>query len=128
MDFASILNEWDKRSPQNTNFSKDEENLEENMDNERRRLLLKKPDAYIDLHGLIQEEAWDNLDEFFKRSRSKGFEKVLVIHGKGNHSKSEGVLGELCRKYIEQCPFAGTSGHNSGAKGGSGATWVLLKH
>jgi hypothetical protein len=31
------------------------------------------------------------------------------------------------RKYIEKCPFAGESGHEKAANGGTGATWVLLK-
>ncbi|MCL2834952.1 MAG: Smr/MutS family protein [Treponema sp.] len=125
MNFETILKKWDS-APHEEIHSKDDSE-EENRDIERRRLLTKKPDAFLDLHGLTQDEAWDKLDEFFKRSRARGLEKVLVIHGKGNHSMNEGVLGDLSRKYIEQCPFAGTSGHNSGARGGSGATWVLLK-
>jgi len=127
MNFAEILDEWDRRSPQTNIIIKDDADPEENKINEQRRILNKRPDASIDLHGLTQEEAWDKLDVFFRRSRSKGYEKVLVIHGKGNHSKNEGVLRDLCRKYIEHCPFAGASGRTSASKGGSGVTWVLLK-
>jgi len=127
MNFADILNEWDRRTPQKDIFKKDDEILEATKDNERRRLLNKKPDAVLDLHGLTQDEAWDKLDVFFRKSRARGLEKVLLIHGKGNHSKNEGVLKELCRKYIEECRFAGASGRNPAANGGSGTTWVLLK-
>ena len=126
MDFAQILAEWDKRAPQKAVLDKDDE-IQGEKENRRQRLLNKKPDALIDLHGQTQEEAWENLDEFFRKSRARGHEKVLLIHGKGNHSKNEGVLRELCRKYIELCPFAGESGRNSASKGGSGTTWVLLK-
>ena len=123
MNFGDILAEWDK---QNVGpYVKDEEKQEEKRNERQRRLLRKKPDDVIDLHGLSQDEAWNALDEFFSRCSSMGFEKVLIIHGKGNHSDSEGVLKEVSRKFIERCPFAGASGRNS--TGGRGATWVLLK-
>ena len=126
INFADILDEWDRRKT--TDYVKDEENPEEDKIRKRRRLLNKKPDAVIDLHGLTQDEAWNALDGFFSHGNSMGFEKVLVVHGKGNNSKNEGVLREVTRKFIELCPFAGKSGHNPGSSGGSGATWVLLKH
>jgi len=126
MDFSEILDKWEKQSPQKDVYRKDDE-IPEAREDERRRLIQKKPDSSIDLHGLTQDEAWDKLDNFFRISRSRGHEKVLIIHGKGNHSKNEGVLRELCRRYIEYCTFAGASGCNSASKGGSGATWVLLK-
>ena len=125
-NFADILDEWERRK--STDYIKDEENPEEDKARERRRLLRIKPEAEIDLHGLTQEEAWNALDGFFSHSNSMGFEKILIIHGKGNNSKKEGVLREVTRKFIELCPFAGKSGHNPGSSGGSGATWVLLKH
>jgi len=128
MNFADILDKWDRRTPQKEIFRKEEDIQEARNDSERRRLLNKKPDAILDLHGLTQEEAWDKLEIFFRKSRAGGCEKVLLIHGKGNHSKNEGVLKDLCRKYIEYCHFAGASGRNSASGGGSGATWVLLKN
>ncbi|MDR1901521.1 MAG: Smr/MutS family protein [Treponema sp.] len=93
----------------------------------RRRLMAKKPDAVIDLHGLTQDEAWKELEDFFHTGIEMDFEKVLIIHGKGNHSDGEGVLRNLCRKFIEHCPFAGESGYGASSTGGKGATWVLLK-
>jgi DNA-nicking Smr family endonuclease len=93
-----------------------------------RRLLAKRPDGVIDLHGLNQDEAWNSLESFFQEGRRRGFEKILIIHGKGNHSIQEGVLKETVRKFIERCPFAGESGHENAALGGTGATWVLLKN
>jgi DNA-nicking Smr family endonuclease len=93
----------------------------------RRRLLRKKPDGFIDLHGLTRDEAWTALEDFFRESRQRGFEKLLIVHGKGNHSEGDAILRELCREFIETCPFAGEMGHNPGADGGTGSTWVLLK-
>ncbi|MCL2093932.1 MAG: Smr/MutS family protein [Treponema sp.] len=69
------------------------------------------------------------MDSFFTQSHARGFEKILIIHGKGNHLKGgqEGVLRDLCRRFIESCSFAGESGYSSAKEGGTGSTWVLLK-
>ena len=56
-----------------------------------------------------------------------GAEKVLVVHGKGNHSEGESVLKRTTREFVERCPFAGESGQAEVRLGGSGATWVALK-
>jgi DNA-nicking Smr family endonuclease len=91
----------------------------------RRRALARRPDAVIDLHGLNRDQAWAALEEFFENSRRQGFHKLILIHGKGNHSPGGAVLRRTAREFIERCPFAGESGQ--GAAGGAGATWVLLK-
>jgi len=95
---------------------------------ERRRLLrLKAPDATLDLHGLTRDEAWDRLSLFFNDAKRQKLEKVLIVHGKGNHSPGEAVLKKTTREFIERCPHAGESGKADARRGGSGATWVLLK-
>jgi DNA-nicking Smr family endonuclease len=126
MDYNNILNKWLDKNGVN---DKDAESAETkaNPADRRRRLLRKESDASLDLHNLTQDEAWQALDTFFRAGKQQGFEKLLVIHGKGNHSGSEAVLKDLTRKYIENCPFAGESGHGPSAAGGSGTTWVLLK-
>ena len=131
MDFGAILDKWEKRAPAGSVCLKDTGEPDEriNAGERRRRLLRKKPDAFIDLHGLTGDEAWTALGVFFEESRIKGYEKVLVIHGKGNHlsGKNEAVLKEQTRRFIEACRFAGESGHSAARDGGSGATWVILK-
>ena len=136
MDFGAILDEWDKRSPVTPGTIKDKDTETENNSTaayrseaaaRRRRLMRTPPDAVVDLHQHTREEAWIILDNFFTKSKELGYEKLLIIHGKGNHEGSDGVLKELTRKYIESCPFAGESGYNLGVSGGSGATWVLIK-
>jgi DNA-nicking Smr family endonuclease len=131
MDFGEILNQWEHRAPASA-YRKDREteSVWETPPERRKRLLRKRPDGTIDLHGLSRNEAWDALAVFFDNAREKGFEKLLVIHGKGNHTDQEnsGVLKETVRNFIERCPFAGESGHNGASGGGTGSTWVLLKN
>jgi len=93
----------------------------------RHRLRNKKPDAELDIHGKSRDEAWQELEVFFGGAKEKGFEKILIIHGKGNHSPGESVLKRVVMDFIERCPFAGESGKGKSAVGGEGATWVLLK-
>jgi DNA-nicking Smr family endonuclease len=119
------LTEWLRLNPV---YDKDAEAGEAAAPGERRRRLLRKrPDAVLDLHGLSRDEAWNALELFFEDSRRRGLEKVLIVHGKGNHSEGEGVLRRLTARFVENCPFAGESGQSPAAEGGSGAAWVILK-
>ncbi|MDR0502121.1 MAG: Smr/MutS family protein [Treponema sp.] len=98
----------------------------------RRRLLHALPDDILDIHGLSCEKALISLHAFFDRAKENGYEKLRIIHGKGNHTQSGtggsgAVLGDTVRAFIEKCPFAGESGYEKAVNGGSGATWVLLK-
>ena len=125
---ADILNAWLRV---NGVFDKDAEPagstaLSEQRER-RRRLRRKKPDASLDLHGKTRDEAWLAMDGFFRLSQQQGLEKLLIIHGKGNHSRGETALKRVVRDYIERCAFAGESGQADALQGGSGATWVLLK-
>ena len=125
MDFGDILNKWEK----NAVYDKDAEEGEKtvNAHENRRRLRNKRPDAEIDIHGFTRDEAWQALETFFYESKANGCEKILVIHGKGNHSTGESVLKRTVLEFIEHCPIAGESGRGKAAAGGEGATWVLLK-
>ncbi|MCL2067529.1 MAG: Smr/MutS family protein [Treponema sp.] len=138
MDFGDILDKWERRKPPNLMeallnegnvYDKDNaaENVKLRHSADRRRLRSRKPDDVLDIHGLTRDQAWLSLDSFFERGRSSGFEKLRIIHGKGNHSKDEAVLRKTVLDFIEQCQFAGESGYEKASGGGSGATWVLLK-
>jgi len=126
MNFEDILNKWEKN---NGIYDKDMEaqKVQTSPQERRSRLKNKKPDAELDLHGLTRDEAWQALEFFFNDSKRKGLEKILVIHGKGNHSKNEAVLKRIVMEFIEDCPFAGESGRGKTFAGGEGTTWVLLK-
>jgi DNA-nicking Smr family endonuclease len=157
MDFGDILDAWDKQTAhsgkkreavstsgekipaadpvmawfkENGVFDKDAESLEaeeRRSVERRRRLRLKKPDATLDLHGFKRNDAWAAMETFFAECRGQDMEKVLLIHGKGNHSEGEAVLKRAVIQFIEKCPYAGESGHPRAELGGNGATWVLLK-
>jgi DNA-nicking Smr family endonuclease len=149
MDFGAILEQWDNQqgrtvpaehSPEkkvnpidswirkNGIHDKDaEEGGTEGAAEKRRRLRNMKPQATLDIHGMTRDEAWRALEFFFSESLRQDREKILVIHGKGNHTAGEPVLKRTVMEFIERCPNAGESGRGDAASGGQGATWVLLK-
>ena len=107
-----------------------EEAEERSRLNDRNYLLNMNPEAFIDLHGLHQDEAEERLNYFIGDCMRRGLHKVMIIHGKGIHTKgSDPVLGELVRRFIERDKRCGASGHpKTKQDGGNGATWVLLKN
>jgi len=111
----------DKDSQADTDLAREKEAAGER----RRRLRNKKPDDSIDIHGLTSDEAWIALESFFNYSHRRGLEKVLIIHGKGNHSRDKAVLKQCVREFTEKNPYAGECGQSE--TGGSGTTWVILK-
>ena len=134
MKFGDILDQWDKQGRGfrgNGVYDKDADNPAADDRAEslarRRKLRAKRPDAVLDLHGLTCDEAWLSLEEFFRAGKQRGLEKLLIIHGKGNHSRGGPVLDRTGRDFIERVPLAGESGRGDTASGGSGVTWVLLK-
>ena len=85
-------------------------------------------DETLDLHGLTQDEAETALETFISNAKRHGYRKVLIIHGKGIHSKDgEGVLGRLVQNFITRDKRCGASGHPKNAEGATGATWVVIK-
>jgi DNA-nicking Smr family endonuclease len=154
MDFGEILEAWEKRQNASAggnadNTSKKERALmekwlaseeawkyydkgEEFEDQEepapRSRLRRLPPEAHLDLHGLTRDEALRRLDRFIKESVRRELKKVLIIHGKGNHSREGAVLRNTVQEYLRDSPLAGETGNPGRELGGSGATWVLLKN
>jgi DNA-nicking Smr family endonuclease len=134
MDFGIILDRWNKTGGNaGTVYNKDAEPPfaagPRYASIRRKRLLRKSPDAALDLHGLSRDEAWEAMAAFFDEAKRRALEKILLVHGKGNHSRTgeEPVLKRTVREFIERCPFAGESGAAASAQGGAGSTWVLLK-
>ena len=72
-------------------------------------------------------EAEEAIDRFIREAKSRGLEKVLIVHGKGNHSLGEPVLKRVVRAFLEKCPLTGAFGVADRSEGGRGATWVLLR-
>lgn len=94
----------------------------------REYLRTMRPEARIDLHGLTRDEAWARLNSFVNDCIRRNLKKILIVHGKGNHSHgSDPVLGPMVRTFIEQNKSLGSSGHPDRSMGGTGATWVIIK-
>ncbi len=84
-------------------------------------------EATLDLHGLTRDEAWTQLDLFIGECKRRKLRKVLIVHGKGNHSPEAPVLSAVVRNFIERDYRLGASGHPDKNEGGRGATWVIIK-
>jgi len=85
------------------------------------------PQAELDLHGLSGLEAEQAIEAFVLEARDRGLSKVLLIHGKGNHSPGQPVLERVVRSFLEKCPHTGAFGKADRARGGRGATWVRIR-
>jgi DNA-nicking Smr family endonuclease len=97
----------------------------------RHRLKAKAPDARLDLHGKTSDEALLSLERFFEDAQRRGWEKVLIIHGKGLHSskldRGRNTLAHTVQAFLDACPSAGERGRPPEREGGQGAVWVLIK-
>lgn len=127
-DFSRHLNNYLDKHPGWDHLLREKEADEQHFPGEERSKLLRMaPQAFLDLHGMTRDEAWSALERFFTDSRRRELRKVLIIHGKGNHSGNRAVLPELVSTYLRRSPHAGESGKADRQNGGSGATWVILR-
>ena len=63
--------------------------------------------AHVDLHGLTRGEAKRAVEEFLRGARSSGKRCVLVVHGRGLHSKDHlPVLKDALRTWLSTARFA----------------------
>lgn len=87
--------------------------------------------AHIDLHGLVQAEARVEVEAFLDESRTRGLRCVLIVHGRGLHSKENvPVLKERVRHWLSRGRIArGVLAFASArpTDGGTGAVYVLLR-
>ena len=87
--------------------------------------------AWLDLHGMNQQEARFALDEFILASVRASLSCVRVIHGRGRHShKQQPILKDaiqrwLCSRRLGRHVVAYTSARL--CDGGGGAVYVLLR-
>ncbi len=87
--------------------------------------------AHIDLHGATREEARERVARFLLESRRAGRRCVLIVHGRGNHSKDQiPVLKQAVRSWLERGQTARSVLAFATARpadGGAGAVYVLLR-
>lgn len=89
-----------------------------------------RADATIDLHGMVAQQAEQELARFVREEYKKGMRKLLVVHGKGLHS--EGGIGVLGDRAVHVLTHGGAAplvhalvtAHD--ALGGRGALMVKL--
>jgi len=87
--------------------------------------------GHVDLHGLTRDEAKGAVEEFLRRARSAGKRCVLVVHGRGLHSKDQlPILKDALRTWLATGRFARhvlAFATARPADGGAGALYVLLR-
>jgi DNA-nicking Smr family endonuclease len=87
--------------------------------------------GHVDLHGLTREGAKRSLEQFLLSSRQAGKRCVLVVHGRGLHSKDQipvlkaSVQLWLTRGRIARWVLGFTTARPH--DGGAGAVYVLLR-
>jgi DNA-nicking Smr family endonuclease len=102
----------------------------ESIDNKTLRKLRKgqyNVEAILDLHGLSVEQAKLEVDFFLQHCLRENKRVVLIIHGKGHHSKAP-ILKNKLNHWLRQTEIilafcSATPGHGS-----RGAIYVLLKN
>ncbi len=89
------------------------------------------PEAYIDLHGFILEDAWDQLVNFIRDCYLKGKRCVLIVTGRGKNSPlGKSILRESLQMWLTRDPFKRVVLAFTTAQprhGGTGAVYVLLR-
>lgn len=87
--------------------------------------------AHLDLHGLTRDEARERVAKFLVESRRAGRRCVLLVHGRGLHSKDQiPVLKQAVRSWLERGQIARSVLAFATARpvdGGAGAVYVLLR-
>ena len=85
-------------------------------------------EAVLDLHGLTQEKAAQEIKSFVLGCKLKGYYLVKIIHGKGLHSMGEAKLKALVIDYLnnEGRNLISSWQHTPSNQGGEGAVKVFL--
>lgn len=92
-----------------------------------KKIMRQDPEETLDIHGLTKREAEKVLDNFLKNCRKNRIRKILIIHGKGNHSNGQAVLLPLVRKKLGNCSDIIRFGIADSKWGGNGATWAIVR-
>ena len=86
--------------------------------------------AFVDLHGLLAEDAKEVFEKFLKWAVTTGKTGVLIVHGRGLSSPFEPVLKKKVVEWLTRGPWRKWVAAYASARicdGGAGATYVLLR-
>jgi DNA-nicking Smr family endonuclease len=86
--------------------------------------------AFVDLHGLLADDAKEVFERFLKWAVTTGKTGLLVVHGRGLSSPSEPVLKRKVVEWLTHGPWRKWVAAYASARicdGGAGATYVLLR-
>ena len=87
--------------------------------------------AYVDLHGMVADQARDAVLAFLRAAVRAGHRCVLVVHGRGHNSKDQTpVLKERMKSWLARGAAAHIVLAFTTARpcdGGAGALYVLLR-
>ena len=134
MDFGDLLDRWEHtptgKGQTEKAVSERRSQVDESVTERFVRVHARhlRHEAVLDLHGVIAADAEERILAFLKQAQERGLRKVLIIHGKGYHSRSgQPVLREIVYRCIERSPYAGAHGVPGREDGGSGAVWIAVK-
>lgn len=87
--------------------------------------------GHLDLHGMLKDEAKVAVERFLREARSGGKRCVLLVHGRGLHSKDQlPVLKDALKRWLATARFGKHVLAFATARpqdGGAGALYVLLR-
>lgn len=81
----------------------------------------------MDLHGYSRVEAEEALEAFVLDSVASGYRCVLIVHGKGRHSSSPGILKQFTMNWLKDIDPVLAFCTTLPEHGGTGSLYVLLK-
>lgn len=103
------------------------------IDNNSNKKLIKgkyKIDYKLDLHGETLDSAYKKVHNLFKTSKEKDYKCLLIITGKGLHSKTGNTIKKSLEQWFKEPFFSDKIIKYVDANlkdGGSGAVYVLLR-
>lgn len=90
---------------------------------------LSDPQATLDFHGkgiLSPENICEMAKDFVESSFQKGHRKILVITGKGIHSRESPVIAPLLQEFLPRLPQVKSVMKARRDRGGEGALEIEL--
>ncbi len=82
----------------------------------------------LDLHGLTQDEAIEQMQQFVSSAIARNIRKLSIVHGRGNHSTGKSILKETTYHWLQHGPLSHMIlAATPSAQSKGGACHVLLR-